>query len=187
MKKFLNTIEEKICGLALAIMLAILSYQVFARFLQSSNNWSEEVARYLFVALVFIGASYAVTKHMHIIIETATLIWPKKIRKYMQLLGILVWLAFSIYITYWGVKYCIMLWTAKRISLSIFINMAIPYAAIPLGYGLSCIRLIQFEVIPRIKAIISGEEELSLKEQMEQVAKEELAAAEAAAEGGDEA
>ena len=175
MKKYLDSIEKCICGIALLIMLVILSYQVFARMLHVSNSWSEEVARYLFVWLVFMGASYAVTTHSHIIIETAAMIWPRKIRKYMQLLGILVWMVFSVYITYWGAKYCIMLWTSKRISLGIFINMAIPYAAIPVGYGFSVIRLIEFEVIPRIKAIINKEEELSIEEQMEAIAAAEIA------------
>lgn len=174
MKKFFNSIEKYICAIALLVMLVILSYQVFARFVGASNSWSEEVARYLFVWLVFIGSAYAVTTHSHIIIETATMVWPKKIRKYVGVLGILVWIAFSAYIAFWGAKYCIMLWTAKRISLGIFINMAIPYAAIPVGYALSVIRLVQFELIPRIKAIINGERELSLEEQMAAVAAAEI-------------
>ena len=180
MKKILNilnTIEEKICAAALAIMLVILSYQVFARMLGKSNSWSEEVARYLFVWLVFMGAAYAVTKHSHIIIETSTMIWPTKIRKHMVLIGIILWIIFDLIIVYHGSLYCYTLWRGNRISLGIFINMAIPYAAIPVGYTLAIIRLIQYELVPRIKAIKSGERELSLKEQMEEVANAETGAA----------
>ena len=53
--------------------------------------------------------------------------------------------------------------------------MAIPYAAIPIGYGLSVIRLVEFELIPRIKSIINKEEELSIEEQMEAIAAAEIA------------
>lgn len=176
MKKILNilnTIEEKMCAVSLAIMLVILSYQVFARMLGKSNSWSEEVARYLFVWLVFMGAAYAVTKHSHIVIETATMIWPGKLRKYISLIGIIVWIIFDVVIVYYGSLYCNTLWIGNRISLGIFINMAIPYAAIPVGYTLTIIRLIQYELVPQIKAIKSGERELSLKEQMEEVANAE--------------
>jgi TRAP-type C4-dicarboxylate transport system permease small subunit len=62
-----DNFEEIICGLLLGIMLLILTYQVVLRFIfNSSNAWSEELARYLFIWFIFIGASYAAQKTAHI-------------------------------------------------------------------------------------------------------------------------
>lgn len=144
-------------------MLIILSVQVFSRFFGVSNSWSEELARYLFIWLIFVGAGMAAEKTAHITIETMTFIWPKKIRRYVEILGALVWLVFSLVIVYYSANYAIMLYHANRISLSLYVNMAIPYAAIPVGYAFIAVRIVQRELIPRI---LNKTKEMTLEEKV---------------------
>lgn len=151
MKNFLNNIERNICALCLVIMLIILSAQVFSRFFGVSNSWSEELARYLFIWLIFVGSGLAAEKSAHITIETMTYIWPKKIRRYVEILGALVWVAFALVIVYYSWNYTVMLFHANRISLSLYVNMAYPYAAIPAGYAFLAVRIVQRELIPRLR------------------------------------
>lgn len=173
-KNILNNIEKYICAICFIIMLAILSYQVVARFFGVSNSWSEELARYLFIWTIFVGASYAAQQHSHIVIETMMYVWPKKARRVVGIIGTLVWIAFACVIVYYSGQYTLMLYNAKRISLSLYINMAYPYAAIPIGYAFLVIRLIQCELIPRV---MNKTKEQTLEEQILASAASDLQAA----------
>lgn len=151
LKKHLNNIEGNVCALLMAVTLTLLTYQVVLRSLRMSNAWSEELARYLFIWLIFMGASMAAQQVAHITIDTMLKIWPKKIRRYMQIIGVLIWIAFCIIIIYYSANYALMLHESKRISLSLYIDLSIPYAAIPVGYAFTTIRIIQRELIPLLR------------------------------------
>ena len=52
------------------IMALVVFYQVFTRYvLGDSAGWTEEIARYFLVAVVFIGASMSVRKNNHIQVD----------------------------------------------------------------------------------------------------------------------
>ena len=60
------------------IMAAVVFYQVFTRYVMSdSAGWTEEIARYFLVALVFIGASMSVRKNNHIQVDYFYRLMPK--------------------------------------------------------------------------------------------------------------
>ena len=53
--RFLDeNIEKMLCVIALALMSAVIVAQVFCRYvLNSSLSWSEELARYLFIWMIY--------------------------------------------------------------------------------------------------------------------------------------
>lgn len=52
------------------IMAGIVFYQVYTRYvLENSAGWTEEIARYFLVAVVFLGASMSVRKNNHIQVD----------------------------------------------------------------------------------------------------------------------
>ena len=60
------------------IMAAVVFYQVFTRYvLSDSAGWTEEIARYFLVAVVFIGASMSVRKNNHIQVDYFYRLMPK--------------------------------------------------------------------------------------------------------------
>jgi TRAP-type C4-dicarboxylate transport system permease small subunit len=60
------------------IMAAIVFYQVYTRYvLSDSAGWTEEIARYFLVAVVFIGASMSVRKNNHIQVDYFYRLMPK--------------------------------------------------------------------------------------------------------------
>lgn len=146
-----NNIEKYICIVILTVMLGILTWQVLMRAIGNSNSWSEEVARYLFIWLVYVGGSMAAQRNAHIVIEILPKIWPKAIRRYIVIMGTIIWIVFSVFIIYYSGKYAIMLWIAKRISLGLLISMAIPHASVTVGYVFMVIRIIQCQLIPQIR------------------------------------
>lgn len=69
-EKKINRVEEWLSVAVLIAILILLSYQVIMRFVfHNTNSWSEELARYLFIWLVYLSASYAIYKNAHIKIE----------------------------------------------------------------------------------------------------------------------
>jgi TRAP-type C4-dicarboxylate transport system permease small subunit len=60
------------------IMAAVVFYQVFTRYvLADSAGWTEEIARYFLVAVVFIGASMSVRRNNHIQVDYFYRLMPK--------------------------------------------------------------------------------------------------------------
>lgn len=149
LKNCFNSAEKWICIVLFFVTLVLLTIQVVSRYVfNSSPSWTEELARYCFVWLIFLGASYAASQAAHITIDTAINIYPKKIRKYMALLGLLIWTVVNIFIVYYSAKFTLKLYTSNRISISLFINVAYVYAAIPVGYAFTTIRILQKELLP---------------------------------------
>lgn len=164
LKKQTKLIEAKIGGLFLAIMLLLLAYQVVLRWLGSSNSWSEEIARYMFIWVVYIGGSLAAAEGAHITITTALLVWPKKIRPYIEMIGTLAWIGISALISYYAIDFAVRLYLNKTISLGLQINMFWPYLGLVLGYVFMTLRIVQYQLMPQIKNILRKEEDSSLTE-----------------------
>src|SRR5258707_14680649 len=84
------------------IMAAVVFYQVFTRYvLSDSAGWTEEIARYFLVAVVFIGASMSVRKNNHIQVDYFYRLIPKRLGRVLStlvdavrclFLGYAVWL-----------------------------------------------------------------------------------------------
>ncbi|MCQ4636817.1 TRAP transporter small permease [Anaerovorax odorimutans] len=153
-KKFLNNFEGWFCGLILAIMLVLLVMQVALRWVGQTNTWSEELARYMFVWVVYVGGSFAAQKDSHIRIDLALRVWPKKVRPFAKTLGNLLWIAFGIFLLMQSLILVRNSWVGGTYSICLGINMAYAYVGITIGYGLMVIRVIQCQLIPSIKEII---------------------------------
>ena len=71
-----------------------------------TNSWSEELARYLFIWLVYLSASYAIYKNAHIKIDAVKNLYPKKIRKYIPILGNVIFFIYAVGITVYSCGHC---------------------------------------------------------------------------------
>ncbi len=73
----------------------IVFYQVFTRyFLNDPAGWTEEIARYFLVAVVFIGASMSVRKNNHIQVDVFYRFMPRRLARGMALLVDLIRIGF---------------------------------------------------------------------------------------------
>ncbi len=141
--RWLDNIEKFICVFSILAMLLILSYQVLSRYvLKLSNIWTEELARYLYIWLVFVGTSYAEKEYIHIKIDVLRNIFPKKLRPYAALIGEIILFVFAVYVCYISVPYVQGILSRGQYSQALKISMAFPYAAIPVGFALLAIRVV---------------------------------------------
>jgi TRAP-type C4-dicarboxylate transport system permease small subunit len=82
-------------------MAGVLFYQVFTRYiLDDSAGWTEEIARYFLVAVVFIGASMSVRKNNHIQVDYFFRLMPARMARALSTLVDLVRCAFLGYGTW---------------------------------------------------------------------------------------
>ena len=103
--RFLDeNIEKMLCVIALALMSAVIVAQVFCRYvLNSSLSWSEELARYLFIWMIYIGISYGVKLDKHICVDAVYSFAPKSIKRYYAIIGYLLFLLFAVAMVYFGI------------------------------------------------------------------------------------
>ena len=88
MKWFLDHVEEFFMIPLIFAMSIIIFIQVVCRYVfQNSLTWSEEMARYMFVWLVYFSVSYTARREKHIRIDAAINLYPKKARPYIEILS----------------------------------------------------------------------------------------------------
>ena len=124
------------CVLAIAI---IVSTSIFFRYvLNNSITWSEEIAKYLMVWMVFVGAPVAMVQSRHIAIEMFPNLFRPRIRALIFLIVNLLIVVTMAFWTYRGFTYT-MGGMSQVMSSFDNIPLGVVFASIPFG---SCIMMI---------------------------------------------
>lgn len=155
LKTFLNNIElyvATVCFLALTVMLTL---QVVSRYvLKHSFTWMEEFATIMFVWMIYLGVSAAVTYRKHLRIDFVLNLMPFKVKRAMLILSNVIFAVFNVYVTFIMADVIRLLGTSKTTMLQL--PQALVYSVIPLSLVISCIRLVQ----DTIKMMKENEENL---------------------------
>lgn len=115
-----------------AVMIAVTFAQVVSRYLlQSPLAWSEELARYCFVWIVFLGATLGLERGVHIGVDILTNLLPTTLQRWLQRLNEVLILAFTLLI----IAASLPVIEANRLQYSpaMGFQMARVYLAIPVG------------------------------------------------------
>lgn len=146
--KILHFLNEKLEEIFLVILLiaatVLVFVQVFTRYVMKIPlPWSEEIARYMFLWLTWVGASFATKERKHVNIDVIYQKLPRAGQKTCIVLSTLIWLAFVCIMVYISVKLTASVASGGQIAVGSGIRMWIPYASIPTGMILMLFRLIQ--------------------------------------------
>jgi TRAP-type C4-dicarboxylate transport system permease small subunit len=158
-------IEEALLTIVFSVMVSVIFVQVIARLLDNSLSWSEELGRYCFIWLVYLGISYGVKKQRHISVDVMLVILKGKARIVLSLIANIIFLVFSLIVVRYGSDIALKLLAFGQKSPALHIPMGIVYMASPIGMGLAAIRLIQ-NITRQIKALmgkIDAEKEAELE------------------------
>jgi len=135
-------IEEFILVLTMLIMVLMMFFQSTSRyFIGTSFSWGSELAQYLHIWQIWIGASLAVRLQSHIKVDVFVKLFPKMIQKVLNFIAILCWFIFAAFLAYEGSKYVMIVLESGQTSPSLHVPMWIPYLAIPIGGFLMVLRL----------------------------------------------
>lgn len=129
------TFAEGVAVLLLAILVLVVGINVFLRYvLNIGVEWGDEVARIVFIWIVFIGAYLAFKRNSHAVVTFLGNRVPQKWKKYHSLLIGLLEAAFILVIMWCGVVQ--VLDTAKfgQITAGLGVPMWVFYLVIPVTF-----------------------------------------------------
>ena len=136
-------IEEVLLVLLSSIMVVVIFVQVVMRQLGNSLSWSEELARYCFIWLIYIGISYGVKKQRHIKVDVLLMVVKGRAKVVLNIISNVLFIVFASVIIYYGYDIASQLLSFGQKSPALQIPMGLVYMATPVGMGLTIIRLLQ--------------------------------------------
>lgn len=137
--KFVNRLtklEEVILVLGFSLIVFLVFLQIIMRSVfKTGFYWSEEVTRFIFVFITWIGASVAAKEKRHINVSIIYDIFPS-ISKYLKGIGISLSIVMSMFLAIDGLKLVIELAEKNQVSPALQIPMHFIYIMIPLAGSL---------------------------------------------------
>lgn len=95
----LEKVEKAILAVTVGIMVIIIAYQVIMRYIFAhANSWSEELARYLFIYDVMIGAAIAIRRNSHLQIDILINLMKPKVRTILTIIATLAGMVFMVFL-----------------------------------------------------------------------------------------
>ena len=120
---------------------ATVFYQFFTRYvLNNSASWTEEIARYLLIAVVFTGATIGVAKNNHIQVDFFYKFMPAWLSKFMNHLVDIMRIAFFAAATFLTGQMMEKLGTYKMTIIDLPMNLV--YGVVMAGFAAMCLRAI---------------------------------------------
>jgi len=131
MKRYDDILENFVCVIY-TILISVSILQVFSRYiLNHSFPWTEEIGRYSFVYLTFIGGALCIRNEVNINLDLLTKRLPRSVAAALEMAVELSIIAFLFLLIYQGSLICQK--TAKQVSAALGLPMLIFYVSIPLG------------------------------------------------------
>ena len=157
LKFFDEHFEEVFIVFLMAAMSLLIGTQIFMRYvMQASLSWSEELARYFFIWMTYLGIAYAVRKDAHIRVTMALELLPFRAQIATRILTHIIFAAFAFFVMYQGWFLVEKTLRFGQKSASLGIPMGLIYLAPLTGFGLTGLRLVQ-AIILDARLLAKGE------------------------------
>lgn len=139
-----ESVETILTYVSTAVLVVLLSVQVFLRYVLRTNiSWSEEVSRIAFVWAIYGSIAYAAKHDKHIRLTFIVKMLPTKAQRWVLAFADLVWMAINVLITYHSILYIQRLFRFPFISQTLGINRVYTYFIVPIGFLLVTYRIAQ--------------------------------------------
>ena len=108
-----------------------------------SSIWGEEIVRYSFIYLAWIGASAAVRERGHIRIDVIMNYVPQTVKSLLYIFGDIVMFVVALVALYWSWETVTVSWRFGSVTHGLRISQVFFLFAVPFGFALVSVRLIQ--------------------------------------------
>jgi len=125
--------------LVASMFVEVIRREVFAY----SSIWGEEIVRYSFIYLAWIGAAAAVRDRGHIRIDVIMHYVPRRVKALLYIFGDLVMFAVAVIALYWSFETVHVSWEFGSVSHGLRVSMVWFLLAVPVGFALMILRLVQ--------------------------------------------
>lgn len=154
MIRFLRLIEQRLAILCLVALFGILMLQIVGRFvLAAPVVWSEEIARYVFAWIVFIGASDAIRSRSHIAVDLVPNMLPLRGRLALGLAMDIILLVVLVALVWLGVEGTLR--SHRLPSVTMDLPQSFLYGVVPVGCTLMLLRL-GLRMADDVRGLFSG-------------------------------
>ena len=127
-----------------ALIVVTIFMEVFRRFaLSYSSIWAEEMARYAFIYVSWIGASAAIKERAHIRIDLILPVVSEKWRAVIMIFGDVITIVLAVLAFWWSLESVLVSLKFGSVTHGLRISLAWFLAAVPLGFAMMIARLIQ--------------------------------------------
>jgi TRAP-type C4-dicarboxylate transport system, small permease component len=155
----LETIEKLFLYVTVTLMVIVIVYQVILRYcFSASNSWSEELARYLFIYDVMIGAAIATRKNSHLQVDFLINLLKPKMKALFTVVATSIGMVFLVFLFSYSLT--LVQTASANISAGLGIPMSIPYACMPIGIVLMMLTSLEV-VFKNVEIMMKGEEGVS--------------------------
>lgn len=156
MKRILAFIDDKfeeIIGVTvLGVVVTLIFLGVVLRLIFTSGlPWQEELSRFGFVFVCYLGTSYGIKSQDHIRITFVADALPKGAQKVLRVITDIVWIGFNIFIVIISLNVYQHMRNFRGESGILKIPLHYVFLTIPVGFALLTLRLIQQYIIKLIK------------------------------------
>lgn len=137
-----NKLEEVLLSGTLAICVVIIFVQVIARYIfNNSLSWSEEVCKYLFVWLIWLGTDFAAKDHLCIEIISGKI--KGKAKNALDIVVKLLWLSICLFLAVNGMEVVRSMIARGKVASSIpWLKVWVVYLVMPVSQGILSLRII---------------------------------------------
>jgi len=108
-----------------------------------SSIWGEEIVRYAFIYLAWIGASAAVRDRAHIRIDVIYNYVSPRVKALLYIFGDLVMMIVAVLALYWSFETVSVSWEFGSVTHGLRVSKVWFLMAVPIGFGLMIFRLVQ--------------------------------------------
>lgn len=144
-KNMIRSVYEHTEGFLLVVLTIMLVMDVLlgilARYIPIEVAFATELGKYIFIWLCAIGISAAAKDNQHVRLNYFAARLPVS-RKITWLLSQVLFLIFSLFFFYWGLKLTMMHFALNKSAMGFRFPMFIFTAALPIGFAFTCLRLI---------------------------------------------
>lgn len=137
--------------LVVTMAVEVLRREIFAY----SSIWGEEIVRYSFIYLAWIGAAAAVKERAHIRIDVLLHYLGPRAKAVLYIFGDLVMFAVAVVALYWSLEAVHVSAKFGSVSHGLRVSMVWFLMAVPVGFGLMLWRLLQ-SLLRDLRALRDG-------------------------------
>ena len=147
-KKILQLIDKNGERYLLLPLYALIVSSIFIEVLRRSvlsysSVWTEEIARYAFIYIAYIGASAAIKERAHIRIDVILNLLPNRMKLILYIFGDILTLILAVVSIYMSMESVLVSLHFDSVTHGLRISQAWFLAAVPIGFSMMVVRILQ--------------------------------------------
>jgi len=148
LKSILRAIDENGERYLLLPLYAMIVSTIFIEVLRRSvlsysSVWTEEIARYAFIYIAYIGASAAIKERAHIRIDVILNLLPNRMKLILFIFGDIATLILAFVSIYMSMESVLVSLHFDSVTHGLRISQAWFLAAVPIGFSMMVVRILQ--------------------------------------------